>query len=280
MAEETFVAYQKDPLKRKALNDLMESTFHFSFEPWYQSGYWNSDYKPYSIFDGDQIIANVGAYRMELTVGRRHYTALQLGAVTSIESYRGKHRVSALFDTVFRENLDVDFFFLYAETTASSFYPRFGFHQEKAYYTEKVIPQNNQFSFRHLDFEKDKDIILRMAKYGVSHSRLRMENDLSLRMFCLPFYKDKYYYDDLHSVLVVGEKKENKYCLDAIVQTNLEDTETIVGSFISEPEALVRFHFLPEIPGGELAEDETILMVRPNKRYDIPNFLLGPFLRT
>ena len=109
MAQETFVGYQNDPEKRRVLNTLMETTFHFSFEPWYQSGYWSSDYKPYSLFEGNEIIANCGAYRMNLVLGRRKYTALQIGAVTSVEAYRGKHRVSVLFETLFRENADVDF---------------------------------------------------------------------------------------------------------------------------------------------------------------------------
>ena len=280
MVEETFVGYQKDEDKRKALNALMESTFHFSFEPWYQTGYWNADYKPYSLFEGDQLIANIGAYRMHLILGRRHYTALQIGAVTSIEAYRGKHRVSVLFETLFRENMDVDFFFLYSEETAVNFYPRFGFVEKKAFFTEKEITKNSEFSFRKLDYEKDFAQIERMAKYGTSAARLRMENDVPLRFFCLPFYKDQYYFDESRSVMVLAQKEKDKYILNEIWSINTVDAETVAGSFIQEEKALVSFHFLPHISGGTMVEDTTRLFVRANKNFDITNFMVGPIIRT
>ncbi len=280
MVEETFVGYQKDDQKRKALNDLMESTFHFSFEPWFQTGYWNDDYKPYSLFEGNQLIANIGAYKMDLVLGRRHYKALQIGAVTSAEAYRGKHRVSILFATLFRENPDVDFFFLYSEENAVRFYPRFGFVQKKAYFTEKEITQNQEFSFRKLDYEKDYAQIERMAKYGTSAARLRMQNDVPLRFFCLPFYKSQYYFDESRSVMVVAQKENEKYIINEIWSMNPVDTETVVGSLIQEEKALVSFHFLPHISGGTMVEDPTPLFVRPNKHYDITNFMVGPIIRT
>jgi len=280
MVEETFVGYQKDEQKRKALNDLMESTFHFSFEPWFQSGYWNADYKPYSLFEGDQLIANIGAYRMDLVLGRRHYTALQIGAVTSALEYRGKHRVSILMDTLLRENADVDFFFLYSEEIAVNFYPRFGFTEKKAYFTEKDITKNHEFSFRKLDYEKDFAQIERMSKYGTSAARLRMENDVPLRFFCLPFYKDQYFFDESRSVMVLAQQEKDLYILNDIWSMNPIDTESVAGSFIQEEKARVSFRFLPHLVGGTLVEDPTPLFVRPNKHFDITNFMVGPLIRT
>ncbi len=280
MAQETFVGYQNDPEKRHALNTLMETTFHFSFEPWYQSGYWTPDYKPYSLFEGTDLIANCGAYRMHLVLGRRKYSALQIGAVTSAEAYRGKHRVSVLFDTLLRENADVDFFFLYAEETAADFYPRFGFVEKKAYFTEKEIEQNHEFSFRKLDYEKDIALIERMAKYGMSAARLRMENDIPLRFFCLPFYKDQYYLDESRSVMVLFEKENGKYILNEVWSMNPVDVELVAGSLLQEETSTVSFHFLAHLSGGQLVEDPSRLFVRANKRYDVTNFMVGPIIRT
>jgi len=43
--------YQKDTKLRHSFNQLVEQVFHSSFEDWYQLGYWNEKYIPYTLFD-------------------------------------------------------------------------------------------------------------------------------------------------------------------------------------------------------------------------------------
>ena len=51
--------YRKDDELRRSFNALAERTFGLSFENWYQNGFWNDKYIPYSILLDGNIIANV-----------------------------------------------------------------------------------------------------------------------------------------------------------------------------------------------------------------------------
>jgi len=51
--------YRKDEKLRKSFDDLAGKHFGISFETWYQKGYWNDLYVPYSVVDGNRVVANV-----------------------------------------------------------------------------------------------------------------------------------------------------------------------------------------------------------------------------
>lgn len=52
-----------DPVRRAAFNQLAVHIFDLDFEPWYQNGFWNEMYIPYTFFDGYRAIANVSVNR-------------------------------------------------------------------------------------------------------------------------------------------------------------------------------------------------------------------------
>lgn len=51
--------YREHTLYRHQLNQLTRKIYHFDFENWYQDGYWQEQYIPYSLIDGGKIISNV-----------------------------------------------------------------------------------------------------------------------------------------------------------------------------------------------------------------------------
>ena len=56
--------YMRQDALRHALNDLTRATYNFDFERWYQDGYWEGDYIPYSFLEDDKVISNVSVNRM------------------------------------------------------------------------------------------------------------------------------------------------------------------------------------------------------------------------
>ena len=66
---------------RAAFNRLAEAIHGLNFENWYQNGYWNKKYIPYTMFDGDKAVSNVSVNIMdfEMNGGIKHY--IQLGTV-------------------------------------------------------------------------------------------------------------------------------------------------------------------------------------------------------
>ena len=62
------IGYQKEETLRKAFNHLVEKTFPFSYESWYQAGYWNDNYIPYTLFDKERALASVSVNIMHFEV--------------------------------------------------------------------------------------------------------------------------------------------------------------------------------------------------------------------
>lgn len=57
--------YRNNDSLRKSFNELVEKTFGFNFENWYQNGFWGDNYNPYSIVidgkvDGIYLFGNDG----------------------------------------------------------------------------------------------------------------------------------------------------------------------------------------------------------------------------
>lgn len=120
--------YMEDDRLRAALNALTRKTFGFDFESWYASGGWEGDYLPYSLMDGDRMIANVSVNRMRfLQNGReRHY--IQLGTVMTDEAYRRRGLASQLMRAAMDDMRGAcDGFYLFGELSALGFYDSLGF---------------------------------------------------------------------------------------------------------------------------------------------------------
>ena len=60
--------YKYNEILRRSFNNLTQKTYGFNFEDWYQKGYWQEKYVPYSLADGDIIVANVSVNIMDFFV--------------------------------------------------------------------------------------------------------------------------------------------------------------------------------------------------------------------
>ena len=68
MKYEILSNYRKNDELRASFNQLAEKTFGLSFEGWYQSGFWNDKYIPYSVLSDGKIISNVSVNLINCTV--------------------------------------------------------------------------------------------------------------------------------------------------------------------------------------------------------------------
>lgn len=138
-----FTKFCRDHITRRlAFDDLAQSIFGLSFEPWYQNGHWSDKYIPYTLFDGDLAVANVSVNTMTFTsanAGRLH--GIQLGTVMTHPAYRGRGLSRFLMEQVLAEWKDKwDFLYLFANDTVLDFYPQFGFYPVKESCYQKHTP--------------------------------------------------------------------------------------------------------------------------------------------
>jgi predicted GNAT family N-acyltransferase len=95
------------------------------FERWIDWGEWNQDYRSYSLFAQDRMIANASVTRMRLLLDGEERRAWQFGAVGVVPEFRG----SGYADRVMRAALEPcgeDPVFLFANPRVLQFYPRYG----------------------------------------------------------------------------------------------------------------------------------------------------------
>ncbi|HEX2953369.1 MAG TPA: GNAT family N-acetyltransferase, partial [Bacillota bacterium] len=92
--------YQSNDKYRQSLNQLTMQTFGFSFEPWYQRGYWSKLCTPHSYLHQGEVIANVMANQMDLIIEGEKRKAIQIGTVMTRPDYRGQGLSAALMRKV------------------------------------------------------------------------------------------------------------------------------------------------------------------------------------
>ena len=118
--EYTFlIGYQDDVKYRSAFNDLAVRVFNLSFEDWYQAGYWNEKYIPYTLFDEDKAVANLSVNIMNFCTFEKKQRYIQIGTVMTDENYRHKGLSRFLMEKAMNEwDGKCDFIYLYAREVA------------------------------------------------------------------------------------------------------------------------------------------------------------------
>lgn len=209
---------------RHSFNELAKKIHWIDFEDWYQLGYWQDDYIPYVLMDGDIVVSNVSVNLINVSYKNEKRLFIQLGTVMTDERYRKQGLSRWLIDRILEDWKDkCDGLYLYANNTVLDFYPKFGFVKEQEYeamgninFAEAEIKKLN------IDFESDRELLY--EKYALTNqfSQLTLTNNTGILMFyCGQFMKDNVYYLPKHDVAVVVEYDgEKMICYDIFGKTD------------------------------------------------------------
>ena len=58
--------YRDNKKLRDSFNELAEKVFGLNFENWYQNGFWNDNYNPYSIIVDGKVAANISVNQCDM----------------------------------------------------------------------------------------------------------------------------------------------------------------------------------------------------------------------
>lgn len=108
------------------LNRLIQDVFGFSFQRFHELNVWDEDYEYFSIVDEDTMIANIGVYHMQMVLGGREQTLLQIGAVATAPSHRRQGLIRRLFEEILGRYPDAPMY-LYGGDDVVDLYRKFGF---------------------------------------------------------------------------------------------------------------------------------------------------------
>lgn len=247
---ELLSGYQKTDRLRHAFNDLCKKVFELSFENWYQYGYWNDKYIPYTLFDENKAIANVSVNIMDLYILGEQKKFAQIGAVMTDEKHRHKNLCRFLTEKVMSDFQNFDLIYLFANESAVNLYPKFGFEKKLEYeYVRSPLKSVERVVFEKLDMslQKNRDMLYQYAKNSRPFGKLMMHENADLVMFyCTSFFKDYVYYIPSLDVIVVSKMDNKKLEISDVFGKNDIELEKVINVFESKQFDEVVLGFTPQ----------------------------------
>lgn len=260
--------YKDNDRLRASFNELAEKTFGLNFETWYQNGFWNNKYIPYSIVEnGKKVIANVSVNIMDMCLNREKKQFIQLGTVMTEEAYRNKGLIRQLMDEITAEYENKsDGIFLFANDSVLDFYPKFGFSKAKEYQYSKIVEIQQESTFELIPM-KTRENWKRMEaaiKNNQYHGKFDMVDNSDLIMFHVSqFMQDNVYYDVGSDTYVIAEVEDKDVFIHAVFSKQSIDLEEMIASFGNKKVVL---GFVPartdRYQCAELIEEDTTLFMR------------------
>lgn len=245
------ISYQNEDKYRFAFNELVKKTYRFSFEEWYQAGYWNEKYIPYTLFDGEKAISNVSVNIMDFNVSGKHQRYIQLGTVITDNDYRNKHLNKFLMQKILEElNDKCDLIYLYANKSVLDMYPKYGLKQVKEYEYFKSIKNHEKhphFEKLNMDMQSNRDMLYDYVKNSRVYAKFAMNENADLIMCnCILFLKEKVYYNRFLDTIVIVTFHDNQLRLwDVFSKANI-DLDDIIHSSINPQIDTVILGFTPD----------------------------------
>lgn len=261
--------YKSDEKLRKSLARLAEQTFGIDLETWYQNGFWQDDYIPYSMTEDDSVISNVSVNICNIRWKKKIRHLAQLGTVMTDSKYRGKGYASDLIKRASADCLkSFEGIYLYAEECNVPFYEKLGFKRIEEYQCRKQVNITNSTSAEKIpmdsgeDWDRMVDIIQRRGQYGDKI----MVGNTGLFMFYLagPFSDCVYYVPSAEAYVVAGVEGETLtvYAVFSDGRVSLGDIISSFGSGIKQ----VIMAFCPENNTGfelrKIESEESVLLAR------------------
>jgi len=200
-------------------DDLIQEVFGFSFAPWLEHKLWDEHYESYSIIRDGRMLANTCVYKTDMIVNGQRSPAIQLGAVCTRESERGKGLSRLLTEHILSLYKETPAY-LFANESVLDFYPRFGFKQIQIHRPVLAASINNDPT-KAVKHEADSKTVVKAINNRKAFSNtLDCLNTGSIQMFHLLMgYPDDIYSLPENDVIVIAQQSDTGlYIADVIAR--------------------------------------------------------------
>lgn len=264
------VDYKDNSVLRKSFNDLTEKTYGFQFEEWYQNGYWTDTYIPYSIADGEKIVANVSVNKMDFVMDGHKKFFIQIGTVMTDKEYRGQGLSRYLIEKIIEDWADkADGMYLFANDSVLEFYPKFGFSKSKEYqYKYKIdgTKSSKKYNKVNMKEEESRNRFIKANLPDTSNSRLAVNNIGLIMFYTTSFLSESVYYLPEENSYVIADINEDNIFIHQIISYDKVNLYNIMNSFGSN---------MKEVVLGFTPLDKEGFVVEECKEEDTTLFILG-----
>jgi len=208
-----------NPAYEEKFNDLIQSVFGFSFAPWIEYGLWDENYESYSIIEDGVMLSNICVNKIDLLVQGEAVRAIQLGAIATRESARGRGLSRLLMEHVLAKYPNTQAY-LAANPSVAGFYQQFGFMQVQISSPEiEVEIDNDPATAVKYDFEDD-EVMEALKNRGAFSSIIDCKNSQTIQMFHLlmEYDEDIYYLPKLDVFVIARQEGDGLFLADVIAK--------------------------------------------------------------
>ena len=202
--------YEIDAKKRAAFNWLSQMVFGIQFEEWYQKGGWTESFRPYTLFDKENAVANVSVCPFELLLDGKPRRYLGLYTVMVHPDWRGLGLSRFLMETILRDWEDqYDQVFLFANDSVLDFYPRFGFEQVQEQAFSRILPTQPGRLIRKLNMAcpADRMLLQKQIAAATPLARVSIRNLWGMALFQALYGLEFYVCREPDAVLCIEREK-------------------------------------------------------------------------
>ncbi|MGE7274078.1 GNAT family N-acetyltransferase [Brevibacillus panacihumi] len=278
--------YKHNDALRKSFSDLASQIFGIHFEEWYQKGFWDERYIPYSLVQGDQVIANVSVNLLSFLINGEKKKAIQIGTVMTHPDFRKRGLSAKLMNLVLAEyENQYDFMYLFANDTVLNFYPKFGFqpveeHQFSMPFTPGPIKNHTRIRKLDINQAEDLDLIAQYAAQRVPVSeRFGTDNCPGIFMFyALYVFSQELYYLEEEGVIVIYKQEGDCLHLYDWLSKQKISIHALLRKLAGPETKKIVFHFTPDEEGLETESESlnTGLFVKTNGEIPYPVHVKHP----
>lgn len=263
-----FVKDYKDKEElRKSLSGLAKKTFGIDIEAWYQTGYWEDGYIPYSIVAEGKIVANISVNRMDFVSNGRRKHYIQLGTVITDTNYQKQGLSRYLMEAILKDYKDKsEGIYLFANDSVLDFYPKFGFTKSKEYQYVKSVKNHGKQSavLQSMNCGEDWERLEQAIKSNIFNGAFEMDNMGLIMFYATSLLKNNVYYLEEKDTYAIANVKGNTLTLYSILSKEKVKEEWVIESFGDTINNVV-FEFTPidtaEYVKKELIEEDTTLFL-------------------
>lgn len=170
---------------RAGLNEITRQTFGFTFEKWYQSGYWDKSCIGYSLMLQNRVVSHITVSVIHFFFQGKEREFVQLGTVSTLKEFRGRGLSRFLMELILQEWADkADLFYLFANDSVLNFYPKFGFTPAKECQCLRPMPAASGLEVRKMDMNaaSDRELLFLTAQKNCPQFQLSMLKNPGLVM--------------------------------------------------------------------------------------------------
>lgn len=278
-------SYWHDPARKAAFQRYLIEIFGLDLSLWDQLGFWDDNYRPFSLFERDRVIANVCLYTMDMMVAGKRCQVGQLSAVGTLPAWRGRGLNRRLTETALEWARDShEFFFLFADDDAFGFYEKCGFRPIKEYaHRLKITPISSTPGVVRLDMGRPEHVALvyeyAQRRTAVSET-LGVFNPKLLMYWCLYGLRDCVYRLPELDLIVLYKREDDLVTIYDIVASAMPTFAQLYPYIAAPTDRAIDFLFVPD--RLDLPETEPI-HITGNGTHVLgtlpfePTFVLFPF---